>query len=479
MSFYNYSFQKTNPLWQRHLIILTMFRIWQPITCSNLLQRSLTPGMQCITRTDNTKPKPQELTFHKGDLVTVISTCQDRGWYRAHHHSSGLEGLICATALRERPPIKVDSRLSLMPWFHGSISGLQAVQQLHSKEEGLFLVRESARYPGDYVLCVSHQGEAIHYRICYQDGKLTIDLIQKFNNLMDMIEYYTLHQGVLCTVLSKPKPKHGTKSAEEELAKAGWLLSFERLTIGKKIGEGEFGDVLDGQYMGRPVAIKNIKCDATANNFLAETTTMTKLQHKNLVNLLGVVLHNGLYLVMELMSKGNLVNYLRSRGRTMVPPQQLLHFSLDVAQGMQYLEEKRLVHRDLAARNILVAENGEAKISDFGLSKSKFLPDDQNRLPIKWTAPEALHHNKFSSRSDVWSFGILLWEIFSYGRAPYPKMCVKEVAEEVQNGYRMESPENCHHVIYTLMRSCWEDDPGKRPSFKKLKERLEKIITEQ
>ncbi|XP_063770916.1 megakaryocyte-associated tyrosine-protein kinase [Pseudophryne corroboree] len=434
------------------------------------------PGMQCITRNNNTKPKLQELAYRKGDLVTIIRTCQDRAWYRAHHHSSGLEGLVCASALRERPPIKIDPRLSLMPWFHGPISGQQAIQQLQTKEEGLFLVRESSRYPGDYVLCVSHQGEDTQYRICYQDGKLSIDLIQKFSNLMDMIEYYTLHQGVLCTKLKKPKPKHGTKSAEEELEKAGWLLRFERLTLGKKIGEGEFGDVLEGQYMGRPVAIKNIKCDVTANNFLAETTIMTKLQHKNLVNLLGVVLHNGLYLVMELLSKGNLVNYLRTRGRSMVTPQQLLHFCLDVAQGMHYLEEKRLVHRDLAARNILVSENGEAKISDFGLSKSKFLAEDQSRLPIKWTAPEALCHNKFSSRSDVWSFGILLWEIFSYGRAPYPKMSVKEVVDGVQNGYRMESPENCPHGIYTLMRSCWEDDPGKRPTFKKLKEKLEKII---
>ncbi|XP_075467433.1 megakaryocyte-associated tyrosine-protein kinase isoform X1 [Ascaphus truei] len=438
--------------------------------------RALLPGTQVIAKADHTKPKAGELAFHKGDLLNIVSACEDKGWYRAHHHASGKEGLLSASIVRERPPIKVDPRISLMPWFHGAISGLQAVQQLHPPEDGLFLVRESIRHPGDYVLCVSHGGEVTHYRVCYQEGKLSIHEEQSFSNLKDMIEYYTTHQGVLCTKLLKPKPKHGAKSAEQELAKAGWLLSFQRLTLGGKIGQGEFGDVLQGEYIGRPVAVKNIKCDVTAQNFLAETATMTKLQHKNLVPLLGVVLHNGLYLVMELMSKGNLGNYLRSRGRSAISYQQLLHFSLDVVQGMEYLEGKRLVHRDLAARNILVSESGEAKVSDFGLSKAQLQPEDLSRLPVKWTAPEALRHNKFSSRSDVWSFGVLLWEVYSYGRAPYPKMSVKEVVEGVQRGYRMEPPEKCPPAVCSLMRSCWEAEPGKRPPFKKLRGKLEKEL---
>ncbi|KAM4708046.1 megakaryocyte-associated tyrosine-protein kinase [Discoglossus pictus] len=438
--------------------------------------KALLPGMQCIAKTDHTKPKPQELKFHKGDLVTIISACQDKGWYRAYHNASETEGLICASSVRIRPAIKVDPRLSLMPWFHGAISGIQAVQQLYPRENGLFLVRESVRHPGDYVLCVCYSGEITHYRICYQDGKLSIDLSQKFSNLIDMIEYYTIHQGVLCTKLLKPKTKHGTISAEQELAKAGWLLDFQHLNLGNKIGQGEFGDVMQGDYMGRPVAIKIIKCDVTAKNFLAETATMTKLQHRNLVNLMGVILHNGLYLVMELMSKGNLVNYLRSRGRSMIPPQQLLQFSLDVVHGMEYLESKRLVHRDLAARNILVSESTEAKISDFGLSNTQLKQEDLNRLPVKWTAPEALQHNKFSSKSDVWSFGVLLWEVYSFGRAPYPKMSVREVVDGVQRGYRMDPPDNCPPVVYSLMRCCWEMEPGKRPTFKKIREKLEKIL---
>ncbi|KAE8631359.1 hypothetical protein XENTR_v10001164 [Xenopus tropicalis] len=433
--------------------------------------KSFLPGAQCITKTDHTKPKPKELAFHKGDLVTIVSTCQEKGWYYAHHDGSGMEGLIWSGAVRERPPIKVDAKLSVMPWFHGAITGVQAVQQLQPKENGLFLVRESVRHPGDYVLCVCFKDEVTHYRISNQGGKLNIDLTQNFNNLMDMIE-----ARVLTTRLIKPKCKQGMISAEQKLAKAGWLLNFQNLTLGKKIGEGEFGDVLQGEYMGRPVAIKNIKCDMTAQNFLSETATMTKLQHKNLVNLLGVILKNGLLLVMELMSKGNLVNYLRSRGRSMVPPYQLLIFSMDIVQGMEYLELKRLVHRDLAARNILVSEKGEAKISDFGLSKPQLQQDDLSRLPIKWTAPEALQNYKFSSRSDVWSFGVLLWEVYSYGRAPYPKMSVREVIEAVKKGYRMEAPENCPPMIYSIMKSCWEADPGKRPTFKKLKEKLETMM---
>ncbi|KYO34517.1 megakaryocyte-associated tyrosine-protein kinase [Alligator mississippiensis] len=435
------------------------------------------PGTQCIAKHDHSKPKARELAFHKGDIITIIEACEGKGWYRAKHNDTGEEGLLSASSVREREAIRVDPKLSLMPWFHGKISGVDAIQALQPPEDGLFLVRESIRHPGDYVLCVSFGKEVIHYRIVYEENKLTIDNTIRFCNLMDMIEHYTKEQGALCTKLVKPKPKPGTKSAEEELAKAGWLLKLQHLTFGHQIGKGEFGDVLQGEYMGQKVALKNIKCDVTAQAFLSETAAMTKVRHKNLVCLLGVILHNGLYIVMEFMSKGNLVNYLRSRGRLVVQVKQLIQFALDVSQGMDYLESKKLVHRDLAARNILISEENVAKVSDFGLANVDPKGVDTTRLPVKWTAPEALKHNKFSTKSDVWSYGILLWEVFSYGRAPYPKMALKEVSDMVQKGYQMGAPDGCPPSIYNLMKNCWELEPGKRPSFKKLTEKLQKALT--
>lgn len=285
-------------------------------------------GTQCVTKHDHTKPKAGELAFHKGDVVTVIEAVEGRSWYRARHNESGQEGLVATGALRERGAIRADPKLSLMPWFHGKISGVEAVQELQPPEDGLFLVRESVRHPGDYVLCVSFGKEVIHYRVLHRENTLSIDSEQYFCNLIDMIEHYTEQQGALCTKLVKPKAKSGMKSAEKELAKAGWLLNLQQLTLGERIGQGEFGDVLQGEYMGQKVAVKNIKCDVTAQAFLAETAAMTKVRHKNLVRLLGVILHNGLYIVMEFMSKGNLVNFLCTRGRALVPLPQLLQFSL-------------------------------------------------------------------------------------------------------------------------------------------------------
>ncbi|XP_030396278.1 megakaryocyte-associated tyrosine-protein kinase-like isoform X3 [Gopherus evgoodei] len=433
------------------------------------------PGTQCITKHDHTKPKARELAFRKGDIVTIVEVCE-KGWYQAKHNDTGEEGLLSASSVREREAIRVDPKLSLMPWFHGKISGVEAVQALQPPEDGLFLVRESIRHPGDYVLCVSFGKEVIHYRVIYQENRLSIDASICFYNLIDMIEHYMKDQGAICTKLVKPKPKPGLKSAEEELAKAGWLLKLQHLTLGDKIGEGEFGAVLQGEYMGQKVAVKNIKCDVTAQAFLAETAAMTKVRHKNLVRLLGVILHNGLYIVMEYMSKGNLVNFLRTRGRSVLQPKQLIQFALDISQGMDYLESKKLVHRDLAARNILISEENVAKVSDFGLAKVDPKGVDATKLPVKWTAPEALKNNKFSTKSDVWSYGILLWELFSYGRAPYSKMTLKEVTEKVEKGYRMEAPEECPPSLYTLMKSCWETEPGKRPSFRKLTEKLQKEL---
>ncbi|XP_028672124.1 megakaryocyte-associated tyrosine-protein kinase [Erpetoichthys calabaricus] len=436
--------------------------------------KSWVPGTQCVAKSDHSKPKPGELAYRKGDFVTIMEVSQTKGFYIAQHNQSGEEGLISASSVREREAIRVDPNLSLMPWFHGKISGPVAVQKLRPPEDGLFLVRESIRHPGDYVLCVSFQNEIIHYRVMYKDNKLTIDNAEYFYNLIDMIEFYMKNKGSIATILLKPKQKEGTKSAAEQLSKAGWLLDMEKLILGNSIGEGEFGAVYEGEYMGKKVAVKNIKCDVTAQAFLEETVVMTKLQHKNLVQLLGVILHNGLHIVTELMAKGNLVNYLRSRGRSVVDVKQLLRFSLDVCEGMEYLESKKLVHRDLAARNILISSENTAKISDFGLAKAEPKSTDNAKLPIKWTAPEALKKEKFSTRSDVWSYGILLWEIYSYGRQPYPKMALKDVKEKVEQGYRMEAPDDCPPVIYTLMRSCWESDPSKRPSFRKLREKLEK-----
>ncbi|XP_038239527.1 megakaryocyte-associated tyrosine-protein kinase isoform X2 [Dermochelys coriacea] len=433
------------------------------------------PGTQCITKHDHTKPKARELAFRKGDIITIVEVCE-KGWYQAKHNDTNEEGLLSASSVREREAIRVDPKLSLMPWFHGKISGVEAVQALQPPEDGLFLVRESIRHPGDYVLCVSFGKEVIHYRVIYQENCLSIDASVCFYNLIDMIEHYMKDQGAICTKLVKPRPKPGMKSAEEELAKAGWLLKLQHLTLGDKIGEGEFGAVLQAEYLGQKVAVKNIRCDVTAQAFLAETAAMTKVRHKNLVLLLGVILHNGLYIVMEFMSKGNLVNFLRTRGRSVLQPKQLIQFALDVAQGMDYLESKKLVHRDLAARNILISEENVAKVSDFGLAKVDPKGIDATKLPVKWTAPEALKHNKFSAKSDVWSYGILLWEVFSYGRAPYSKMTLKEVTEMVEKGYRMEAPEECPPSLYTLMKSCWEIEPGKRPSFKKLTEKLQKEL---
>jgi len=147
---------------------------------------------------------------------------------------------------------------------------------------------------------------------------------------------------------------------------------------------------------------------------------------------------------------------------------------------MAYLESKNLAHRDLAARNILLAEDMTAKVSDFGLAKPVDVdkPDDSSgKFPIKWTAPEALRHSKFTCKSDVWSFGILLWEIYSFGRVPYPRIPVQEVVRYIENGYRMEAPEGCSPEITEIMKETWCPDAERRPSFKQLLTRLRSYQT--
>lgn len=397
---------------------------------------------------------------------------------------------------RVQTPNRTD--VNSMPWFHGKITRDVAEQLLEPRTNGLFLVRESTNFPGDYTLCVCYKNKVEHYRVKTHERKftLTIDDEEFFDNLELLVEHYQRDADGLCTQLVKYLPKenkqhqndtwkseielcHNNDSLSLNLEKAfeGCMIQEKDLDIREQLGKGEFGEVLLGMWNGKRVAVKMLKDSNEAmQKFLEEAQLMKSLKHKNLVNLLGVVYNNKhIYLVTEFMSKGNLVDYLRSRGRLHVTRKDQINFAYDTSSGMEFLEKQKVVHRDLAARNVLIAEDGVAKVSDFGLARlEKFVPETA-KLPIKWTAPEALKYNKFSNKSDMWSFGILLWEIYSFGRVPYPRIPLADVVKHVEKGYKMEAPEGCPPEVYEIMRQAWDLSPEKRPTFKEVKAKLEQL----
>ncbi|XP_074601513.1 C-terminal Src kinase [Brevipalpus obovatus] len=372
-------------------------------------------------------------------------------------------------------------KLNSMPWFHGKIKREEAESLLQPREDGLFLVRESTNFPGDYTLCVCYNNKVEHYRVSKNNSKLTIDDEEFFDKLSQLVEHYQKDADGLCTRLRMSVPKRGGLEFSA-FEKAGWVIPLEDLDFGdvrEVLGRGEFGDVRLAFYRGQKVAVKIIK-DSTkaAQNFLAEASLMTSLRHANLVQLMGVVFDGAnIYLVTEFMAKGSLVDYLRSRGRLHVTKRDQIDFATHACAGMAYLESKHVVHRDLAARNVLISEDCVAKVCDFGLAREESFSLRGEKFPIKWTAPEALRLNAFSNKSDVWSFGILLWEIYSFGRVPYPRIPLDDVMKHVEKGYKMEAPEGCPSEIYEIMKQSWNLDPEKRPTFALILKKLEHLKT--
>ncbi|KFP87940.1 Tyrosine-protein kinase CSK, partial [Acanthisitta chloris] len=419
-------------------------------------------GTECIAKYNFHGTAEQDLPFSKGDVLTIVAVTKDPNWYKAKN-KVGREGIIPANYVQKREGVKAGIKLSLMPWFHGKITREQAERLLYPPETGLFLVRESTNYPGDYTLCVSCEGKVEHYRIIYSSSKLSIDEEVYFENLMQLVEHYTTDADGLCTRLIKPKVMEGTVAAQDEFSRSGWALNMKDLKLLQIIGKGEFGDVMLGDYRGNKVAVKCIKNDATAQAFLAEASVMTPWGRLPAEILLvstgqGHAHHPALHLPMFWDHLAN--------------PLLLPTPTRDVCEAMEYLEANNFVHRDLAARNVLVSEDNIAKVSDFGLTKEASSTQDTGKLPVKWTAPEALREKKFSTKSDVWSFGILLWEIYSFGRVPYPRIPLKDVVPRVEKGYKMDAPDGCSAVVYEVMKKCWTLDPVHRPSFHQLREQL-------
>jgi len=444
--------------------------------------------------------KEGDLTIHKGEKLLIVKKTRDPNWIKVKN-MSGKEGVVPKSYVNKQEPGSKaakphqEVKLHVMPWFHGKISRETAEHLLNPREDGLFLVRESANFKGDFTLSVCFKSRIEHYRIFYKENKMTIDEDEFFENLNKLVKHYLAEpDGLVCKLLKPVKKQGGLDYSvnTDDFRKAGWTIQSKDLELGNRIGKGDFGDVYQGIYKGTKVAVKSLKDNnKAAQAFLAEASVMTSIDHPNLIKLLGVVIpdhisndpisNDPIYVVLEFMHKGALLDYLRSRGRSVVSQGDLLTFAKHVCEGMEYLEKKNLVHRDLAARNILLSSELTAKVSDFGLARSTDvnleggLLNGGTQFPVKWTSPEALKKSLFSNKSDVWSFGITLWEMWSFGRVPYPKVPVKVLMDKILKGYRMDSPDNCHQSVYEVMKTCWEQEPDVRPSFRQLSLRLKQI----
>uniref|UniRef100_A0A8C5J6L1 Vascular endothelial growth factor receptor 1 n=1 Tax=Junco hyemalis TaxID=40217 RepID=A0A8C5J6L1_JUNHY len=340
-----------------------------------------------------------------------------------------------------------------------------------------------------------------------------------------------------------------------------WEIARERLKLGKSLGHGAFGKVVQASAFGirksptcRIVAVKMLKEGATASEYKALMTELKILihigHHLNIVNLLGACTKNGgpLMVIVEYCKYGNLSNYLKSKRNLFCPSkdsslqgepmkekkdiepveskkqrlasvtsreslassgfqedksltdveedeedaddlyklpltmEDLISYSFQVARGMEFLSSRKCIHRDLAARNILLSENNVVKICDFGLARDIYKNPDyvrkgDARLPLKWMAPESIFDKIYNTKSDVWSFGVLLWEIFSLGASPYPGVQIDEdFCSRLKEGTRMRAPEQATEEIYQIMLDCWQSNPNDRPRFSELVKKLGDLL---
>uniref|UniRef100_H3CSB9 Receptor protein-tyrosine kinase n=1 Tax=Tetraodon nigroviridis TaxID=99883 RepID=H3CSB9_TETNG len=279
------------------------------------------------------------------------------------------------------------------------------------------------------------------------------------------------------TELVEPLTPSGTAPNQAQLR----ILKETELKRVKILGSGAFGTVYkgiwvpEGETVKIPVAIKilNEATGPKANvEFMDEALIMASMEHPHLVRLLGVCLSPTIQLVTQLMPHGCLLDYVHEH-KDNIGSQLLLNWCVQIAKGMMYLEERRLVHRDLAARNVLVKSPNHIKITDFGLARlldanEKEYNADGGKMPIKWMALECIHYRKFTHQSDVWSYGVTIWELMTFGGKPYDGIPTREIPDILEKGERLPQPPICTIDVYMVMVKCWMIDADSRPKFKEL-----------
>ncbi|XP_075630173.1 tyrosine-protein kinase Fgr isoform X3 [Balearica regulorum gibbericeps] len=371
-----------------------------------------------------------DLTFQKGEKFHIINNTEG-DWWEARSLSSGSTGYIPSNYVAPVDSIQAEE------WYFGKIGRKDAERQLlcHGNCRGTFLIRESETTKGAYSLSIRDWDEAKgdhvkHYKIRKLDnGGYYITTRAQFDTIQQLVQNYIgTWNGTTKVAVKTLKP--GTMSPEA---------------------------------------------------FLEEAQIMKRLRHDKLVQLYAVVSEEPIYIVTEFMSQGSLLDFLKDGDGRYLKLPQLVDMAAQIAAGMAYIERMNYIHRDLRAANILVGDNLVCKIADFGLARliedNEYTARQGAKFPIKWTAPEAALFGRFTIKSDVWSFGILLTELVTKGRVPYPGMNNREVLEQVERGYRMQCPGNCPPSLHDVMVQCWKREPEERPTFEYLQSFLEDYFT--
>nr|XP_033783661.1 tyrosine-protein kinase ITK/TSK isoform X3 [Geotrypetes seraphini] len=429
---------------------------------------------------------PQELMLQRNEEYLLVDNSEHHWW--KVQDKNGHEGYVPSSYLVEKTP----NNLQTYEWYNMDMNRNKAERLLLDEgKEGAFMVRDY-RQPGTYTVSVftkALSSENIpvvkHYHIKETDeNPKRFYLAEKhlFDCIPDLITYHQHNAAGLVTRLRYPVCAWREKAPTTAgLSYGKWEINPDEISLVQEIGSGQFGVVQLGYWLDlTKVAVKMIREGAMSEeDFIEEAQVVMKLSHPKLVQLLGVCTQQApLCLVFEFLEHGCLYDYLRNQRGTF-SKETLLGMCQDVCEGMAYLERANFIHRDLAARNCLVGDSQVVKVSDFGMTR--FVLDDQytsstgTKFPVKWSSPEVFRYSRYSSKSDVWAFGVLMWEVFSEGKIPYDNQSNGEVVEAISAGMRLYKPRLASYNIYQLMSCCWMEKPEERPSFADMLNHLSEI----
>ncbi|XP_051501869.1 tyrosine-protein kinase SRK2-like [Myxocyprinus asiaticus] len=429
---------------------------------------------------------PQDLNLKKGDFLEVLVET-DHWLYVRRHPAKGERSKTLAEEQGYVPKDFVkpwDSVEAELWYFENVKTRIEAKRCLLRPEnnEGAFLIWKSEEN-NHYYLSVRNGPHVRHYRIKQAELEKQFFLVHQttFKTLSELVQFYSENEGQLCAKLNDPCVKLDQPAPPLSFY-AKWEIERSLLTKIKKLGSGEFAEVWQGRWNNTTdVAIKEFK--VSSPNIKTEIEIMKELCHKRLLKLYGVcTIDKPIWIITELMKNGSLKKFLISHKEQQdLEFPLLMDFAVQITEGMIYLENK-IVHRDLRADNILLTDMQSCKIADFGLAELSLTGNQRSssdmKVPVKWMAPEIFENKCYTSKSDVWSFGILLTEIVTYGDDPYPGQDKITCIRAVQRGQRMERPPGCPEALYDIMLLCWRSKPEERPTFTELKEKLMALIQE-